>query len=182
MAQNASKLFLLFILASCIELSAQEESENKHSENKHSEHKHLVASSIGYTYIPKAGTLESNKAKGFFVPSIGLDYFYLLNEKWEIGVMADLELDHYLIINKELERENALITVVIGQYKPVPQWSFLAGGGAEFEHHENLALFRVGIARYFYLNNNWILGVPLIFDYKKGYDTWSLAIAIGKEF
>jgi hypothetical protein len=146
------------------------------------EAKHLISASLGYTFIPKADGLEASEAGGFFVPSIGLDYFYILSHKWEFGIMVDVELDHYLIIDKELERENAIITALVSSYKPNPNWNLIGGLGMEFERNENLVVLRLGVERPIKLGNNWILGPSFLFDFKEEYDTWSLALAIGKEF
>lgn len=157
------------------EVTGKEESESMES-------RHFISLSFGYTYVPKGGSLESTEATGAFVPSIGLDYFYRIKPRWEIGTMMDVELDHYLIIDKDLERENAFIATVVGLYKIFPRLSVFAGGGIEIEHHENLAVFRAGIDSPIPLGRGWVMAPTLIFDFKEGYDTWSLAIAIGKEF
>jgi hypothetical protein len=96
--------------------------------------------------------------------------------------MMDVELDHYLVVDQDLERENAFIAAVIGLYKVTPRFSLFAGGGIEIEDHGNLAVLRVGADSPIPLGRDWILAPTLIFDFKEGYDTWSLAVSIGKEF
>jgi len=172
--------FILIILTIPQKSFSQEPAGEEKDESMES--RHFISLSFGYTFIPKGGNLESTEATGFFVPSIGLDYFYRIKPRWEIGTMMDVELDHYLIIDKDLERENAFIATVVGLYKISPHLSIFAGGGIEVEHHKNLAVFRAGIDSPISLGRGWVLAPTLIFDFKEGYDTWSLAIAIGKEF
>ena len=60
-------------------------------------------------------------------------------------------------------------------------WNLLGGGGIELEHNHNLAVLRVGVERSIPFGKNWVIGPAFFFDFKEGYDTWSLALAIGKE-
>lgn len=173
-------LFLIILFINPKNTLAQETFEEEKSESMES--RHFISLSFGYTYVRGGGSLESTEPEGIFVPSIGLDYFYRIKPRWEIGTMMDVELDHYLIIDKDLERENAFIATVVGLYKICPYLSIYAGGGIEIEHHKNLAVFRAGIDSPILLGRGWVLAPTLIFDFKEGYDTWSLAIAIGKEF
>jgi hypothetical protein len=161
---------------------AQEENEEHTNEATHEEGRHAIFLGFGWTHIPQGGNLEDAEASGFLVPTIGLDYLYKIAPKWEIGTMMDLELDHYLVVDQELERENAFIATVIGLYRVIPHLSVFAGAGIELEHHENLAIFRVGIDSPFYLKKGWVIVPSFAYDAKKGYDTWSLKISFGKEF
>ena len=161
---------------------AQETSHSENEEHDEMESRHFISLSFGYTYIPQAGNLEATEEEGILVPSVGLDYFYRLAPRWEVGAMMDVELDHYLVVSQDLERENAFIAAIVGLYKVTPRFSLFAGGGIELEAHHNLAVFRVGVDSPIPLGRNWILAPTLIFDFKEGYDTWSLAFSIGKEF
>ena len=82
---KASMLALIIVFFSYSRMFAQEEA------NTHSEEKHLIALSLGYTHIPKGGEAHHAEATGVFVPSIGLDYFFRIHQRWEIGVMAELD-------------------------------------------------------------------------------------------
>lgn len=171
-------LILGALLSSSFLLFAQDEEES----TKEEEGKNLMALTVGYTYIPSAGELSSTEANGVFVPTIGLDYFRALHEKWEIGLTLDLELGRYLIIDKELPRERALIMALSGVYKVTPHFQLIGGAGMEWEENENLAILRLGAERSFNLGNEWRLGPAFFFDFKEGYDTWSLSLSLGKEF
>ena len=70
---------------------------------------HKIALVLGYTLIPKAFE-DGHEEKSEYVPTLGLDYFYQLCEKWKLGAAVDLELGNYLVdFNREtLSRENVL--------------------------------------------------------------------------
>jgi len=159
-----------------------EEEMERVGEEEENELRHFVSMSFGYTYIPGGAEVSETEANGFLVPSIGLDYMYKITPRWEIGTMMDVELDHYLVVDKDLERENAFIGTIVGLYKVTPRFSVFAGGGIEIEHHGNLGVFRFGADSPIPLGRKWILAPTIIFDFKEGYDTWSIAFSIGKEF
>ena len=146
------------------------------------ETKHIVTASLGYTFIPSGAPSGSEEEDGAFVPSIGLDYFYRLSSKWEIGIMTDLELGEYVIIQKELDRENAFLAAAIVSYSLTKGLNIFAGGGIELEKHHNLGVIRLGTEYAFKSKKGWVLAPGLFFDFKEGTDTWSLSIAFGKEF
>ena len=161
---------------------AQEEGEVSETGHEGEEGRHTVFLGFGWTHIPQGGNLEDTEANGFLVPTIGLDYLYKIGPKWEVGTMMDLELDHYLIVDQELERENAFIITAVVLYRLLPHLSIFAGTGVEFEHHKNLAIFRVGIDSPFQLGKRWVLVPSFAYDLKEDYNTWSLKVSFGKEF
>ena len=168
---------VLFLFGMTTLLQAQEtESAEK------SEAKHLITIAFGYTFIPKATSIGGTEANGVFVPSIGLDYFYKVAPKLEIGTMIDLELGDYLIFHKDLSREKAMVIALIGSYKLTNNINLFAGGGIELEKHHNLGIIRLGTEYAINFNHGWLLAPGFFYDIKDGYDTWSLALAFGKEF
>jgi hypothetical protein len=173
---RASILVLMIVFMSYSRIYAQEE------DSTHHEEKHLIALSLGYTYIPEGGEAHHAEATGVFVPSIGLDYFFRIHQRWEIGMMADAELGEYVIVHKELNRENAFVVVGAGAFKITNHWNVIGGAGIEIEKNENLAVLRLGTDYSFSLGKGWILAPGFFYDMKEGYDTWSFAIALGKGF
>ena len=169
-------LLFFIIIGTSFESIAQE------SEHDEKEPKQLLAISFGYTFVPKATSIGGTEANGIFVPSIGLDYFYKITPKLEFGTMIDLELGDYLIFHKNLSRERALVITGIASYSFTEHINFFAGGGIELERNHNLGILRLGTEYAFKLQNNWLLSPGFFYDIKEGYDTWSLAIAFGKEF
>ena len=164
------------------ELTAQEviEHENEHVEAK--EPTQLLGVSFGYTYVPKAGEIGGSEATGVMVPSIGLDYFYKISPKFEVGTMIDLELANYLIFEKDLSREKALIVSAVGVYALMGELNVIAGGGVELEKHKSFGVLRFGMDYSWTFKNNWLLAPGVFYDLKEGYNTWAVSINFGKEF
>ncbi|WP_200975303.1 hypothetical protein [Echinicola sp. 20G] len=172
-----SILLIILSLFFVTPLMAQEEMEEE------GETKNRVLFSLGYTWIPQGAELEEMEVgDGFFVPAVGFDYFRKIHERWEIGMMWDWELDHYIVISEELERERAMLFALVANYELTEKWAVFAGGGAEFEKNENLAIFRLGTEYAIEMQNNWEFVPALMFDFKKGYDTWSLSLGFCKKF
>ena len=170
-------IVLIFLFGLAPILYAQETEEVEGSEGKN-----LITLSLGYTFIPKATSIGGTEPNGLFVPSVGLDYFRKVAKKWEVGVMLDLELANYVIFEKNLERERALVVVAVTTFKATENINFFAGAGIELEKHHNLFVMRLGTEYAFKFNKGWSLAPGFFYDVKEGYDTWSLALAVGKEF
>ena len=182
-------VFLVGVLFSCICLSAQHEgettAENPEHEPTHEalEHTYKIALTFGYSHIP-AGFEEGQEEVAVFVPSVGVDFFYSLGHKFDLGMVVDWELAEYLVeFNREsLTRERALILALVGAYEVIPHWKILAGGGIEWEKHRNLAVVRVGTEYEIELNKGWDLGPSLFFDIKEAFSVWGFHVALGKRF
>lgn len=143
----------------------------------------MVTLSLGYTFVPK-GINEGKETKGLYVPSVGLDLWRRIHGRWGAAFVADLELAEYLVDfdREELDREKALLLVLVGTYELLPGWEIMAGGGIELEKHKNLAILRAGTNYSFSLGKGWGLGPALFFDFKEGIDTWALSVNVSKRF
>ena len=155
---------------------------NTFAQEHEQEKKNLLTVALGYTYIPKGSAPGAEEADGVFIPSLGFDYFRRLHPRWEIGIMADIELGEYVIFEKDLNRENAVLLAAMVSFNLTKHINFFAGGGMEFEKHKNLGIVRLGGEYVFHLPKNWVISPGFFFDFKEGTDTWSFSIAIGKEF
>ena len=113
---------------------------------------------------------------------IGIDYFRRIFPRLEIGIMADLDLGEYVIFEKELDRENALLLEAIASFNLTKHINVFVGGGVEFEKHMNLGIFRLGAEYMFKLKKGWIIAPSFVFDFKEGTDSWSLSLGFGKGF
>jgi hypothetical protein len=136
--------------------------------------RHRVSIMIGHTHVPKG--IENSQGKGpLIIPSWGLNYSYIINEKWAVGWHNDMEISTYYIQDEhggELERERPLITSLVGIFKPWHHMAFLLGAGREFEKHKNFWVFRAGVEFEFEIGNSWDLSPSLIYDLKESvYDS-----------
>lgn len=164
----------LLILFS-IPLFAQEEPE------KEAFKPHEIAVAIGLTHVPVAFK-DEEVDKEVYVPTICLDYFYHLKEKWKFGAVIDFELGDYLIdFNRaDLSRENAIITAALAGYEVLPRWCILVGPGFEHEKNKDLFVFRLSSEYEFELGNHWALFPSFNYDFKEEFSTWALNVGVSK--
>jgi hypothetical protein len=158
---------------------------------KHGEEEHEGKNRIGFvaeaTFVPEGTSDEhceecEGESKGIVVPTIGLEYTRALSHHWEVGFSAELELDHYLILDKELERENALILVAFFAYRIVHNWFFFGGAGMEYEKHKSLGVFRFGTSYEILLGKGWDITPAFTFDHKIDLNSFALGFSVGKRF
>ena len=146
------------------------------------EKKNVLTTALAYTFIP-AGSAQDNLQKGHFVPGIGIDYFRRIQPRFDLGIMADIELGSYVIPRKEdLIRERALVLALIGSYSITENWGVFFGPGYELERHKSFPIFRLGSEYLVSLKGDWFIPLGLFYDIKEGYDAWSISIGIGLEF
>lgn len=146
--------------------------------NIESEPKNIFVLSFGYTHIPAGADLHAENTEGFFVPSIGLDYGRVIAEKWEVGVMLDIELDHYLIYEEEFERENAFVAVGGVAYNITDHLCLIGGLGAEFEKNKHQFVARLGTEYVVHFGKHWGLAPAFYFDWKEKYETYALSLGL----
>ncbi len=167
--------FLLFLLC-IISTLAQEAGEEE-------ETKHKLVLIFGLTYIPE--TIEDGEVlNSEELPTIGVDYYYKFNSKWQIGAVVDIELGKYAVDfgGENIARENAIVTGVVAGYTILKGWSVFAGPGVEFERNKNLFIVRTSTEYEFELGKNWGLAPAFSYDFKKEYSTYALGIGLSKSF
>lgn len=173
-----STLFLISFLSLAQEHSNEEEEQ---------EGKNRIGFVLEATFIPEGTSDEhceecEGESKGIVVPTIGLDYIRTLSNRWEVGFSAEVELESYFIVDKELNRENPLILVAFAVYRLVGSWFVYGGGGIELEKHKNLAVLRLGTEYNFILGNGWDISPTFTFDHKIDLNSFALGFSIGKRF
>lgn len=145
--------------------------------------KHKLVLLLGLTHIPE--TIEEGESlKSEELPTIGVDYYYKLNPKWQIGVVVDVELGKYAVDfgGENIPRENAVVTGVVAGYQILKGWNVFAGPGVEFERNKNIFIIRASTEYEFELGKNWGLSPTFSYDFKKEYSTYSLGIGVSKRF
>jgi len=171
---------LLFAL---MQLMGQEADTGKKTPaNWEHDHKHLLGVGFGFSFVPTGDALGENDARGLFAPMVGLDYFYRINRRWGAGFLGAVELDHYVVTDDQVERENALNLTLVGSFSATKHLDFFLGGGVEVEQHDNLGVFRLGTQYSLDVGNHWALLPKLYFDIKGNYNTWNLAMSFVRKF
>ncbi|MDC1106383.1 hypothetical protein OAT16_06725 [Prolixibacteraceae bacterium] len=181
----------------CLVMSLVGKAEGDHGHPHEVEGRHSLSLYTGFTHNAGAYFSKETKEKstGRWVPTVGLDYFYTMNHKWDIGTIADLELEEYYVNGehheREYERTNAVAFIAVGKYKPIEGLGIIFGPGVEFEFKKNIeteTLFvaKIGVEYEVHIKNGWAIAPSLIYDYKYSKDlkfsAYSYGFSIGKKF
>ena len=144
--------------------------------------RHRAEIGFGFTFIPLAGELQDTDARGLFIPTVRLDYFFHMLPRWEIGFMGNYEIDHYMIVDEQIEVDHAVILTLVGMFKITDHLGVFTGGGAEISPQKTQGVFRLGTEYTIDLKKNFALVPKLFLDFRGSYLTWSAALTIAKKF
>ncbi len=143
---------------------------------------HRLTLGLGHTHLSQ-GEVEG-ETKWLAAASWSLNYDYWLSDHWAIGLQNDIVLQDFSIDhgdNQVLERSYPWSIVPAGIYKPIKNWSFIGGVGAEYAHEQTLALTRLGVEYGVHLPHDWEVGGTAVWDNKWDYyNSWGLALTISK--
>ena len=187
--QTFWRICCLFCFLLCYSISmAQEHTPGEEAEGEGEElFKHSIGLMISHTHID-SGIQEGRRGR-ISVPSFGINYNYLLSEKWVIGWHNDIIIENFIVENKdeeieELERSRPIATMVAVSYKIAHEWGLVLGGGAEFEKNENFGLIRIGTDYGIRLSESgWAVEFALNYDMLIGaYNSINFGIGIAKLF
>lgn len=179
------KSLLAFCLSFCCVVTYGQSgspSTGQHHPGEEEAFKHFrLALLIGHTSVP-----SGEKPEHLFVPSWGVDVEYWFNRKWGFGLHNDLELHTFVIEEPEgelLEREYPLVATLDILFKPIKDLVVLLGPGYEFEKNEHFALLRTGVEYEFEFGKHWDISPTIFYDTRfDAFDTWSIALGVGKRF
>ena len=176
-------IWITMLLALVVQTAAQQAGTEAQARTswKH-DHSHLVGAGAGFTLVPLGDELGETDARGLYAPNVGLEYFYRIKRRWGAGLIGIIELDHYVVTDDQVERENALNLTLVGMYSPTRYLDVFLGGGMEIEQHDNLALLRLGTQYSMLLGRHWALIPRLYFDFKGNYNTWTLSLSMARRF
>ena len=150
-----------------------------------SEHHHMIQISLGHTHI-SAGIDSDGDRKWLILPSWGLNYNYHINEQWQLGVHTDMIIEEFEVENTRItsERSRPFALALMGGYKTRSPFTFLVGGGVEFEKEENLEFLRFAVEPAWHFGEgNWEVSAILEYDVKfENYNSWILGIGIARLF
>jgi len=201
-----NRIFLIIILLNIIgviESYGQEHEENKDTSHESSGHneahkKHLISASLNHTVIFSA-IKNGESASNITLPSFGLNYTYVINHKWGIGLHNDIIFEDFVVKGSEtdqnksnstsnedtaiIERGTPIAACIMAIYKPIPSLGLMAGIGREFSSHEDFTVIRFGIEAPYHLPKNWELFGVLTYDINiDAYQSLTYGIGIAKLF
>ncbi|PWG80363.1 hypothetical protein [Pararcticibacter amylolyticus] len=178
-------LTLSIAVLSCLRTFAQEHVEGKHEEDEE-KGAHKITLGIGHAHVHEG--IEQDEKKWLVMGSWALNYDYLFNSKWSLGLHNDLILEDFTVEkqsgeeeNMTLERERPIATKLVASFKPGKHLSFMLGAGDEIAKGENYFLTTAGLEYGLHIPGGWEFGAELSYDVKwKAYDTWILGFGISK--
>lgn len=199
------KSFYLHIVLNLLffgSLLAQNDNDHQVSLNDPSSHhgelkKHSISASINHTMIFNA--IKDGESSGnLTLPSFGLNYTFIINEKWGIGLHNDIIIEDFVVKESSssksgedhggeeiqaIERGTPVAACIMGIYKPVPFLGLMAGFGREFSSHKDFTVIRFGMEIPYHLPKNWELFGVLTYDINiNAYQSLTYGIGIGKLF
>jgi len=199
-------LILCIFLFSLNPLFSQQETkdsghtEELHKQNEEHMHKHAVSLIISHTHISSG--LKNGEPKRLIVPSIGINYDYIISEKWSVGLHNDIIIEEFEVEDPNLnehnpevfyknseetiaviERKRPVSSAIMISYKLVEHLTLMAGGGMEFSSGDNFGVIRMGLETPFHIPNNWEILGSLTYDINiNAYNGFTLGIGIAKLF
>jgi hypothetical protein len=177
------RILPIILLISGMQLAGQEaDGDTKKRSPWEHDHRHIIGADFGITFVPLGNQLEETDARGLWAPNVGLDYFYRITRRWGAGFLGAIELDHYVVTDDQVERENALNLTLVGMYSPARYLDLFLGGGIEIEKHDNLAVLRLGTQYSMHVGSHWAVVPKLYFDFKENYNTWTFVVSLARKF
>lgn len=172
----------LMLLPFSMQLAGQDADRNENNAAlwEH-DHRHMLGAGFGITFVPLGDELGDNDARGLWAPMTGLDYFHRFHRRWGAGFLGAVELDHYVVTDDRVQRENAVNLTLVGMYSPTRYLDLFLGGGIEIEKHDNLAVLRLGTQYSMHMGQHWALVPKLYYDFKENYNTWTFVVIIARK-
>lgn len=177
-----TKFFLkLFLMLSMSNYGA-------HAQEIEKEYKHGLSFIVTHTYISKG--IIDREQKWLAAPSLALNYNYIINEKWSVGLHNDIIIESFVVENEEdhsidfLERDYPVSNLILSTYKVNESLGLAIGGGIEWAGNTHFELIRLGTDYDIELNKHG-LGIILTLNYDiliGAYDSFNFGIGINKLF
>lgn len=168
---------VLLLLACSFAAFGQEEATSKRSR---------IMLGMGHMHVSQ-GVDASGDRQFLILPMWVLDYDYSLSKKWAIGLHNDFTTENFKVEGhggtSEIERNRPIASMVSLSFKPGKHAVYTIGAGGEFSPSGNYTMFRLGIEYGFEIGDDWELAPGIVGDWKvNAYDSFSIALAVGKRF
>ena len=185
-------LILTCMFASCLQLSAQNVHSGSHEEEtayeeEREQHHHQLQFALAHTHISNGRTTDDQK-KWLALASWALNYNYLINEKWQVGLHTDVILEEFRVAHGSdeviLERSSPVAIAGMAGYKFWGPLMGLVGGGVEFASEGNLSFARLGIeSGWHFGSGKWEMSLIGTYEFKfEAYNSWLFGLGISRLF
>ncbi len=164
----------------CFLAVAQESTSGELNKSEH--HKFTLV--LGHAHLSEGINDITGKKEWRVLPAWGLDYDFILNSKWGIGIHNDIIVESFEVESHQgtvLKRTTPVATAILGTYSISEHFAAQLGFGGEFAKEQNFALTRIGIEYGYELPNDFEISAVLNYDIKwNAYDTYLIGIGIAK--
>lgn len=145
---------------------------------------HKVMVVLGHAMTPEGVNVDGKKTF-LFLPSWGLDYDYMFNDKWSIGLHSDIIIENFQFEDPNniiRERSTPLALVLTGGRKLGDHFTLLIGGGMELAEEENFEIIRIGVD-YGWEIGVWEVAANYMIDFKiDAYNTGIFGVGLARSF
>ncbi|MCH6199988.1 hypothetical protein MMU07_10365 [Aquiflexum sp. LQ15W] len=169
----------------CLFLSQNVSAQEKEGHSESYFKSHSIALLLGHTHVSQG--IRENARSWLTLPSVSLDYNYLLSKKLSIGLHNDLIIENFKIeksgSRSQIERTRPLASAMTVGFKPGNHLTWQFGLGGEFSKEENFFLSRLGVEYSHEIAENWEFISSFIYDIKwNAYDSFAIGVGLSKSF
>lgn len=151
--------------------------------------RHRVSFGIGHTIVGQ-GVDDNGNNSWLSLPMWVIDYDYSLSRKWSIGLHTDFLTESFKVEGfifkeqtAEIERDHPISALAALSFKPGSNALYSIGMGAEYSHSGSYYMTRLGFEYGIEIPGDWELAPSVTYDLKwNAYDSFSIALAVGKKF
>ncbi len=173
--------FLFFLSLAIISLTAQDNHQDIQINSKKALPKNGLGLFIGNTSILQTG---------FYLPTVGLEYFREINHFIAVGIISEFELGSHIVekseenvVISEVNRESAILILPTLCFRVYKGLLFKVGYGVEFEKSHDLGLLKVGFDYVLFLKDpKWRVLPGVSWDHTKYFDGVVYGVTFGYTF
>lgn len=157
--------------------------EEKKAEPETEHFRHRLSIAMANVRMPAADHVDQQGAF-YILPTWMINYDYWVSRKFALGLHSDFALQQYEVSFEEnvITRKHPITVTAVGLYKATRHWTFLLGGGKEFEPSKSFNLIRLGTEYGFEIQNNWELNLNFIYDQRiNAYDAFTFGFGASKK-
>lgn len=188
-----------FLLVQCSLWSQHDDASSHADQDVHEEahpfKHHAIAFFVGHTHIIN-GVKDGTDNNWLVLPSLGLDYNYIINSKWGVGLHTEMIIEEFIVGSNGghdksgsgeeivgIERGRPIAIAAVGLYRAHKHVTILVGGGMEFSEHEDFGLVKLGLEFPYHFAENWEFYGALTADFKvDAYNSFGFGLGVARLF